>query len=434
MSLPRSLAVPAVLALAVAALIGGFLFWQLDSTRALLQRAGTETTESGATIRPISPLPAPVEHGDAALSALRRGDLLALRGEWTGAEKEFQAAVDAGGGLTALRKLAQAQLQRRDIDAARETLRRLRGAGARDEDLVLLESVINLRSGNLDEARRLLEAAAEAPQKQYGLGLLAIIEGRHDDARTALSSVLGGWEPTLRTYAKALLAAYEEYDLFQGSPDIHRSTLLARALADVGECELALPMLSKVLADQDDYRDAWIVQGYCQLTSERPDEAKLSLERAYAIDPQKPEIQYFLARTFARLGDHRAAITYLQYALENGFTPEAEARRLLAAEAFAAGDATLALQELDKLTQADDAGVDAFVDFVTAALSVDQNEEAYARAQEATARHPDNALSYDLLGWTAIETDRKQEARTALNRALELDPMLQSARDRLDSL
>ncbi len=434
MSLPRSITVPALLALVVFVLIGGFLFWQLDSARALLERMGAPTTDTGSTVRTISPLPTPAEHGDAALSALRRGDLLALRGEWTDAQKEFQTAVDAGGGLTALRKLAQAQLQRRDVDAARETLRRMRSAGARDEDLVLLESIIDLRSGNLDDARRLLTDAADAPQKHYGLGLLAIVEGRHDDARAELSTTLGGWEPTLRGYARALLSAYEEYDLFEGSPETHRQTLLARALADVGECALALPILSQVLAAQDDYRDAWIVQGYCQLTSERPDDAKLSLERAYQIDPQKPEVQYFLARTFSKLGDHQAAITYLQYAIENGFTPVAEARRLLAAEAIATGQNDLALKELDTLTQATDAAVDAFVDFVTASLSMQQDEEAYARAQEAVARFPESAIAHDLLGWTASETNRRDEARSELQKALDLDPTLQSARDRLNSL
>lgn len=434
MSLPRSVTIPATLALGVIVIIGGVLFWQLDNARALLQRMNADATESGSALHTISALPTPSTHGDAALAALRRGDLLALRGEWTKAEGEFETAVKAGGGLTALRKLAQAQLQRRDTEAARDTLKRLRAAGAKDEDLVLLESIISLRTGNLDEARRLLTAAEDSPQTQYGLGLLAIVEGRHDDATVLLTSVMGGWEPSLRTYAKTLLAAYDEYDLFQGSPETHRQTLISRALADVGECELALPILTKVLAAQDDYRDAWTLQGFCQLLTERPTEARTSLERAYQIDPQKPEVQYFLARAFSTLGDHASAITYFQYAIQNGFSPQSEARRLLAAEAFATGNTELALQEMDQLTRDPTATIDAFTDFVTAALSADQNEEAYARAQDAVVRFPTEATAHDLLGWAAIETQRFEEARTALNKALELDPNLESARRRLNSL
>ncbi len=434
MLFPRSIVIPALLALVAMALIGGFLVWQLDRARLFLQKTPQTQTSSGATIRTISPLPPVINHDNSALSALRSGDLFALRGEWTAAEKDYARAVDAGGGITALRKLAQAQLQRRNIDAARETLRTLRSAGARDEDLVLLESIIQLRSGNNADALRILTEASESPQKHYGLALLAIINQRHDDARQSLATVIAGWEPTLRSYAKTLLAAYDEYSLFADSPESHRQTLLARALADIGECELALPILATVLTTSDDYRDAWIVQGYCQLTTERPDAAKLSLERAYAIDPQKPEIQYFLARTFSILGDHQAAVTYLTYALENGFTPVTEAKRLLAAEAFAIGNSTLALQQLDDLTRMDTATVDAFSEFVTASLSIGHTEEAYARAQAAVQLHQDSAIAHELLGWAAMETQRLDEARAELTTALTLDPSLQSARERLDSL
>lgn len=435
MSLPRSITVPATLAIAVALLLALFLVWQLDAARSFLQSRNPMTSSGSHALRaPLAALPSPSIRGDAALNALRQGDLFALRGEWSDAEKQFQAAVDAGGGLTALRKLAQAQLQRRNVDAARETLRHMRSAGARSEDLVLLESIIDLRSGALDDARRLLSDAGETPQKHYGLALVAIIEGRHDDARTELGIVLGGWEPTLRGYAKDILGAYEEYDLFTDSPETHRQTLLARALADVGECELALPILSGVLTTQDDYRDAWIVQGYCQLTTERLDEAKASFERAYQIDPQKPEIQFFLARTFSKLGDHQAATTYAQYALENGFSPHAEALRLLAAEALAIGDGELALQQLEKLTQLENAPVDAYSDFIAAALSMKKNEEAYAKAQAAVAAHPKSAIAHDLLGWTAAVTGRNDEARNELTKALELDPGLESAQKRLKSL
>lgn len=434
MPLSRSWTIPALLALATAVSIGGFLLWQLDHARALLQGGRSDVTESGSSLRIIAPLPTPAAQGDTALAALRRGDVLALRGEWTEAERAFTESVEAGGGLTALRKLAQAQLQRRDIVAVRDTLRRLHAAGARAEDVLLLESIIHLRSGELDDARQLLEGSDESPQKQYGLALLAIVEERHEDAQHTLSTVLAGWEPTLRGYARTLLAAYEEYAVFSESPATHRSTLLARALADVGECELALPLLQRVLAVQDDYRDAWIVRGYCQLTTERLDEARASFERAYAIDPQKADIQYFLARTLSRLGDHQGAITYFQYALQNGFTPASEAHRLLAAEAFAIGDAQTGLQELTILTRDPSASIASFVDAVTAALSMEKNEEAYAFAQEAVARFPDDAQSHDLLGWTAIETNRIDEARSALMHALELNPSLERARDRLHSL
>lgn len=432
MKLPLRIAVPVVAATATAATLLFVLWSQLNSSAEAIQK---RITSGQNTSGPALPIPDDVtDTDDRVLIHLRQGDLLALQGEWAAAQAEYDASVREGGGIPALRKLAQAQMQRRDLDGVKTTIQALKNQGARDEDLLLLQVIAQLRTGEMVQARTLLENAVDSPQKHYGLALLAIVRGDHEVAKTELQTVMTGWDPTLRAYARMLQSAYDEFAVFPESKPIHLTTLMARTLAQVQECELALPLLIDVLGEQDDYRDAWIVQGYCQLTTERVDDAKKSLERAYQIDPQKPEIQYFLARTFSKLGDHQAAITYLQYAIENGFSPAAEARRLLAAEALATGDAELALKQLEELTLAEGASTEAYADFVAAALSMEKKEEAYAKAQAAVAAHPDDGSAHALLGWTAVETGRKDEAKTELMKALELDPSLKDARARLNSL
>lgn len=372
--------------------------------------------------------------GDEALLHLRRGDIAAMRGDWVGAGEEYLKSVDAHGGLVALRKLAQAQLQRRDIRGARETLDRMRREGAHPEDLLLLESVILLRTGEMDKARDLLNASDDSPHKHYGLALLAIAAGDQDTAKTELQAVIGGWEPVLRSYAKTLAAAFDEYALFPDSPETHLQTLLARALADVQECELALPMLAHVTQVQDDYRDAFLVQGYCELSTERTPEAVISLERAYQIDPEKPETQYFLARAYSASGDHTKAVTYLQYALRNGFEPESEVRRLLAKESLEIGNPDLALEQFEALTLNAAADVDTFGSYIAAAITAGKKEEAYAKAQDAVKRWPNDATSHELLGWAAAETGRTDEAKKELQETLRLDPTRSTAQQRLESL
>lgn len=434
MPVPARIAAPVSAAVLCVLGAGAFLFWQLDSTRALLTQGLQPQTASGDTVTAPQIADVPVDTGDESLLHLRQGDLLGLHGDWKSAESEYQKSVDAGGGLTALRKLAQAQLQRRNIRGAQATLDQLRRNGAKKEDTLLLESIIDLRSGELEKARTLLTAAADSPQKHYGLALIAIVSNDNDNAKRELLLVQAGWEPVLRTYARTLMSAYEEYALFPESPNIHLLTLLGHALAEVQECELALPLLSEVTRQQDDYRDAWTVQGFCELTTERPTEALASLERAYQLDPEKPEIQYFLGRAYIAQNDHGNALTFLQYALQNGFQPETEVRTLIAKEALQTGNATLALDQEDALTKLPNATIGTYSDYVTAAITSGKKQEAEVKAQEAVKKWPKEALAYDLLGWAQSENGNKTEARQNLEKALSLNPALQSAKDHLNSL
>lgn len=371
---------------------------------------------------------------DRSLLSLREGDLLALNGDWRGAEYSYQQAVDADGGIIALKKLAGAQLQRHNVEGAEATIDRLRREGARAEDILLLSVSATIRRGEPDRARDLLAQAGDSPQKHYAAALLSLSLEDLNGAREELKVVETGWDPVLRSYARTLLSAYEEYDLFPESTQIHLLTLLSRSLAQVQECDIALPLLARVTNEQDDYRDAWIVQGYCNLTTERTEAALASLERAYALDPEKPEVQYFLGRAYAALKDHRNAITFLQYALRNGFKPERDVRRAIAAEALASGDNALAFEQYGALATASGADLASIEKYVGIALQTDHKDEAYQAAKEAILRWPDSGKAMSLLGYAASAKDLKDEARTAFTKALELDPTLDDVKEKLVNL
>lgn len=430
----KRVTVPVIGAIVTAFGVMGFLWLQLPEKGSLSPQNLTGSLPGLGSIKPETTKLSPIDSRDEALLRLRQGDLLAARGQWSDAEEEYRAAVDADGGLPALRKLAQAQMQRRDMVAARATAERMKSAGARAEDLLLLESIIMLRTGQITQAETLLVGSPESPQKAYALALLNIIKENHPEAQRQLGLAIAGWEPVLRSYARAINGAYEEYALFPESPALHLTALLGRALASVQECELALPLMTRVTQQQADYRDAWIVQGYCELTTERFQESLTSLERAYQIDPEKPETQYFLARAYTGLGDHNNAVTFLQYALQNGFTPEFEVRRALAAEATEAGNIPLAIEQLEAMTATADATVDTYRQFVNVSLGTGQPEAAYLKAVEAARKWPNDPAAQVLLGKAALETDRNDEAKTALEHALRLDPRSEEAQELMGEL
>ena len=426
MRAPARYALPIASALLLTMGILGGLWWELQrSTASLLQKQPEPVREGAETPADVLRTLEPAESADAptqALLSLRQGDLFAVQGEWSSAENAYASSVEKGGGVPALRKLAQAQLQRRNLRGVRQTIDRLRQANVRSEDLMLLEGVVLLRTGELQKLAERLAVTTDSPHAHYLRSLLAIMENDHEKAKAELAATEAGWEPALRSSAKTLQAAYEEYALFPESPHIHLLTLLARALAQVQECEIALPILADVTQKQDDYRDAWIVQGYCELTTERPEQALISLERAYALDPEKPEIQYFLARTYSLLGNHRSAMTFFQYSLKNGFVPEQEVRRRIAREAETLEEPSLALEHYSALLRLPDARRDDLEDAVQLAIREGKKEEGYALATQGTERWPGNARVLYLLGWTAAETGRKDEALHALEQALAITP------------
>jgi tetratricopeptide (TPR) repeat protein len=409
------------------------LWWQLTNAEGLnLQTVFPRTHSGGNLPSPISP-DEPLSN-DAALVLLREGDLLGLEGNWKGAQEKYEEALKRDAGLPGLKKLAQAQLQRRDIPGTQNTLSRMRSNGATAEDLLLLETIIELRSGELQKARDRLAKAAESPHKHYGQMLLAIVEGNHDKAKEEILAVQAGWDPILRTYAKVFQNAYDEFAAFPDSPDIHLITLLSRALAESQQCELALPLLAQVVSKQDDYRDAWVVMGYCELTSERFETARSSLERAYNLDPEKPEIQYFLARAHAALEDHQNAITFGQYALKNDFEPQAEVRRFLAREADIVGDKSLAFSQYEALSKLPDADLATYIRLVSISMETSRTDIALATATSAVQKWPDEAKAFELLGWVQQSIGQTNEARGNYERALQIDPHLKSAREKIEQL
>ncbi len=416
------LALPIASAILLTVCILGGLWWELKKSTASLLQYPQRPPQEEQKMEPKDTDP-----GTQALLSLREGDIFAIQGEWASAEREYTSSVKEGGGVPALRKLANVQLQRRNLRGVRATIDQLRQENVRGEDLMLLEGIVLLRTGEVQKLAERLEVTPDSPQAHYLRSLLAMIEGNHEKAKMELAALRAGWEPTLRSYAKILQAAYEEYALFPESPPIHLLTLLTRALAQVQECEIALPLLASVTQKQDDYRDAWIVQGYCELMTERPEQALISLERAYALDPEKPEIQYFLARTYGTLGNHRSALTFFQYSLRNGFTPELEIHRRIAHEADALEETSLALEQYSALLRLPEARKDDLEDAVQLALRREQREEGYTIATKGVERWPNDARALYLLGWTAAEIGRNDEANRALEQALNINPTFTAA-------
>ncbi len=426
MKISPRISVPLGIAFGVALLIGGLLLWQIQASISTIESAFPERDNRG---RLSKILPGAQDKNSyrvsqsEALIALRQGEIFELKGEWKQAEEKYRTSAESGGGVPALRKLASIQLQRREYQEAKKTLSTLMEDNATSEDVMLLEGLLALRTGHSKEAMTIFQKSGETAQGLYGQSIVLITSGDHEEAKKILARAAESTDTTIRSYAKIILDAYTQFALFPDGEEIHRDTLIARALAEVNECETSLKLSTSAVSKQSRYRDAWIVKGYCEFRSERLKDALTSLEQAYSLDPEKAETQYFLSRTHAALGDPQNAVTYLQYALLNGFKPEKDARELLAEYAKELGNTELALEQLKIIAEADGSDIAAYERFVLLAIASPNHElDALALAKSAVSRWPNDAAALGLAAKAALAAGVPEDAEKYANSALKIDP------------
>lgn len=428
----QRIALPIAFAVVTVVALIGFLWWELK------QATNTVLVPNHVIQQPSVPI-LPLQNAQRSnqvigpITSLRQGDIYALEGNWTAAQAAYTQAVAEDGSLPVLRKLAQAQLQSRNYESAKKTIEKLAAQGASEPDIMLLNSIVLLRTGEIVAARQLLSTATDSPQAHYGLALLAIAEGNHTQAQAELVAVQAGYEPILRSKAQTIQAAYNEYALFPDSSDIHLITLLARSLSQVQECELALPLLVQVTSTKPDYRDAWIVQGYCELFTERTENAITSFQTAYNLDPQKTATQYFLGRAYYAREDFTNAITFFEYALGNGFTPASELYALIANAAEQTNNYTLAFAQYSKLLQSEKSAYN-YKKYMQIGLRINEANTVYQIGLEATPAYPADIDILELFGLAALQIGNNNEAKRAFEQVIAAEPNRTVSKQQLESM
>jgi tetratricopeptide (TPR) repeat protein len=185
----------------------------------------------------------------------------------------------------------------------------------------------------------------------------------------------------------------------------------------------------------------------------RTDERRARLVRQNPLLGRAARITELVARGKAALAEGRFAQAANDLQLAQGLDPQsrdiaalaAEARKKAAAakaadlfrkglEAEAVGNAHRALAVYQEALEADATHVRAAAHAARAAAQLGDLPAARALAERALAAGPRNGAAHEALGLVLELEGNKKEARKALERALELDPSLETAKDRLKKL
>jgi tetratricopeptide (TPR) repeat protein len=305
--------------------------------RALLQvdRGSDREAARGALEGVVGKLVGDSSPGQLARAFLGLAELELQKGDVTAARRDLaQAAAKRRDGDALLsEELAQAFADAYMLDEAeREAKRAISAAGRLTPRLVLAE--VALRRAQPQKALAVIEEAGTSrPEALVMRALASLMLGRKESARLDAEAALRV-QPQGEV-ASAAHVALAKVDIADGHPDKAQHTLAALERMSQKSADVAAAMAAVFLAEKV------------------PDRARYWLQQALVRDPLDVDARLQLAKLDHETGQFAAAREDLKTLLATSAT-YAPARRELALVELDDGDAVAARDELDSLISADD--------------------------------------------------------------------------------
>lgn len=327
-------------------------------------------------------------------------------------------------------RIGKLLFEKRDYARAQEIFQQLLAKDPTnlEANIYLARSFIMIR--NPERAKEILGTIqGDSQQKFYYSGLLSAYFGEYENAKHVFNEgIKMNTDPTITNNTKKILSAFDEYNLNKGSQEIFLKTILAKSFNQVGEYTLSIPLLFKVVKEKKDYRDAWILLGYAYLNIDDTKNAIDALEEAKKLDGNKPETLFFLGLAYNSSGQKEVAARMIEEAINKGFEPKIQAQQKLAEIYLELKDYKKSAAKYENVLTLNDADVNYYIRPMWLYIDqLKQPEKALALAKKAVAKHPNNGMSHNLLGWAHLAMDDTVNARASLAKALEIDPNLSAA-------
>lgn len=360
-----------------------------------------------------------------------RGKLLEEKGYLTLAIAEFEAAAkSAPEKAEPLIQIGRMHIKENDYLKAKISFEQALKIKPNDTAIKVYLARTLLSMRKQDEARKILSSVQNPSQEsKYYQAIVEIYFGDYEKAKKYLNDSLAiGGSNDITQKTKNFLAAFDEFNFSKGGQQSHLKTLLARSYNQTGEYETAIPLLFQVIKEKKDYRDAWIMLGYAYLNIEKYEEAIEALQEAKKLDAQKPETLFFLGLAYYGVNDLKKAAENLELSKKNGFEPKVQINQKLAEIYLQMKSYKEAADNYETVLALNNQDINYFIKPVWIYLErLNQPVKAVALAQKAMFTHPNEAMSFNLLGWSKIGENRLDEAEDLLKKALEMDPQLAAA-------
>ncbi|HEX7238361.1 MAG TPA: XrtA/PEP-CTERM system TPR-repeat protein PrsT, partial [Gammaproteobacteria bacterium] len=333
----------------------------------------------------------------------------------------------------ALNALGELVLARGALDEGAELLAR----AADHSDTVLPRlalAQLQIRRGNLAAAKEQLglaaAAAPDSPEVTAVSGVLALAEGRAPDAVALLAKA-----ETALPNRLGVTLALARAQIVSGNPDAARATvqrvlaaaprslplrlMLGEAELRLGNAEEALSIAAQLKADYPAQSGGYILEADAQVATRRYNAAADTLATAFDREPTWPVLTRLLeARQLA--GQSAEAMSAIQQWVASN--PQHVPGKLLQASLLQSANRDAeALSAYQAVIAIDDSNLAALNNAAWLAHELDR-PGALDLAERAHALAQDNPAVLDTLGWILVGQKRQSEAIPHLSRAAELAP------------
>lgn len=379
--------------------------WAVVATRPIGRphaRAGQYVTPfiaaaAGDWDRALAPVQGRAGDINSLFQRVHRAQLLEIRGDHAEAEAEYQRLIASRGGrqlfTLAYGEFLERRGRRADAVALYDATQAEVGADASLE-------AARARAAGRGRAPALPTLREGAALALENAALQSRIEGAHE-----FSAVYLRLAYALVPDPETLLNV--GVSLAEGELDVAARNTFARIGPEAGR----------------HYVEARIQSALSYQDADRPDEALVELERAFAASPEDPRVAYLLAGQLAAMERYEAALALAEGPLLNTADQGYEMHFLRGAIYESLGRLDEAEAELWAALQArpDDPEVLNYLGYiwVDSGRRVDQGTELVARAAEIL---PGDANIQDSLGWARFRQGRYEEAVSILEGAVDGAP------------
>lgn len=294
----------------------------------------------------------------------------------------------------------------------------------------LARSELNARE--IEKAKTLIWTLDEKDNRvAYYKGITLILYKDFDAAKKQFEAIAkADPKPTadILKNTEKFLEAYTTYSYYKESEKIFLQLLLAKTMTAVQENQAAIPLIYDILNTKNNYRDAWVVLGYAYLNINKADDAIDALTQAKDLTPEKPETLFLLGLAHFARNDIDKAIYYIEQADKYGYEPKDQIDLKLGDLYLLKEEYRKSAKKYENVLKKNTKNMEVFMRAIW--LNIDKlndPEKALALAEKAKAKYPQDAMSYNLLGWSYTALGDFEKAKENLQKALSFEAEFDAA-------